>query len=90
VTDPHQMPAAAFVVANAARWLEVKLGLDPARAQYTARTLTEIMWPYVLIDAHAHMADGLRDAGVVDVADVVDSMRHQVLTDLMRLPKEGQ
>lgn len=84
--DPDYATSVA-AIANAAHWLETRVGLDPASARHAARHVTEILYPYVLNLAHVHMAEGLRAAGVDEVADAIEQVRHQYVTKLTQ-PEE--
>lgn len=61
----------------------IEQGLHPRIAVEVARNVGEILYPWVLISTYAQMADELRDAGHVAVADTLDGLRHAHLSALM-------
>lgn len=82
MTNADQVTAMHFALANAAQFLETRAGLDPAMARFAAQRVLEILYPYGMVAVHAVMADTLRDAGAVDVADTIDEVGHRYLTEL--------
>lgn len=84
MADESQASAVAHVLMHVARWLETRLGVDAPTARFAARSLAEIMWPYVLNDAYVQMARGLREAGLEEFADQVEEVRHRVLDQHMQ------
>lgn len=84
---PGEALSAYMALANGARWLETRMGLDPASARFAARQLMGILIPYVKVDVFADMADRMRDAGLTAEADAIDAVRHTYVTELTR-PKD--
>lgn len=77
-----------FAIANGARWLMTRYGMDAASARFAAKALAGILYPYAMVAVHGRMADSLREAGLTDVADIVDQVGQRYLTELMQRPEE--